>query len=655
MKTFLGMLCVLSCCVWSAWADVPSNFDVSNNAMLVKDPGPAIDENRLDEGCLKADSVTIVLNPANTHAVLNWWAPQPGIYRIYSTVNTNNDGNPPGLGWTLLDSVVVVSPSHRVWTDNAALDFYRNYVLVHSCPVPSNDNCANAITITAGSYAFSTIGATTDGPAESQCLNAGDNQVGHDIWFRYLATCSGPLNVSLCGSHFDTKVALYATNNCPVNPNTAVSCNDDACGLQSQLTGNVLSGFTYLIRVGGYGNNWGTGTLTVSPGYANDECGAAISVLAGSTNFVTNCATTDGPQEYFNGVLGQITGDLWFLYTATACGIVNINTCGSGFDTKLAIYSNATCPTADGTALQTSDDICGQNAQTTFYAISDSVYLIRVGGHNGAYGSGTLTITPPTSPSNDDCANAISIGQQTMVFSTTNACTDGPYHGSNNCYPQKDLWYSYTAPYCGTVTVDLCGSSFDTEVAVYHGTCGNLGDPIACNDDYPGCSTRSRVDFLTTDQGPYLIRVGGYNAASGSGAVTVSQTIQFLTNDACPGAYTISYGTDTLYTNCAGTNGDTTTCGQIYHDLWFKFFPPANTTTTISTCGSNVNTRLAVYYSALSDCDTKSLVVCNDDFCGTGSQVQFSTGQFLLGGYWIRVGGNAQFENGMIVLTRTHN
>jgi hypothetical protein len=653
MKRFIGLLSVVSLFVCFAWADVATPA-LSGDVTLVKDPGPAIMDGRLDEGCLKADSVTVMLNVANTRAILNWWAPQPGIYRIYKTQNPNNDGTPPGAGWTLADTIAVNQASHRIWTDPDTLAFYRNYVIIHNCPLPVNDNCANAQIVTNGSFPFSTIGATTDGPAESQCLNAGDNQVGHDIWFRYLATCSGPLTVSLCGSHFDTKVALYATNNCPSSPNTAVSCNDDYCGLQSELVGNVLSGFWYLIRVGGYANNWGTGTITVMPGYGNGTCDRAIPVTNGSTNFVTNCATTDGPLEYFNGNLQSITNDLWFRYTATSCGIVNVSLCGSGFDTKLAIYGSS-CPTANGTAIQTSDDICGQNAQTTFYATGDSIYLIRVGGHNGDYGSGSLTISAPASPSNDDCADAISIGQTTMTFSTTNACTDGPYHGSNTCYPQKDLWYSYTAPYCGTVTVDLCGSSFDTDLTVYHGTCGNLGDPIACNDDYSGCGTRSRVDFLTTDQGPYLIRVGGYNASSGSGAITVSQSIQFLTNDVCSGAYQIGYGVDTLYTNCAGSDADTTTCGPIFHDVWFKMFPPANTTTTISTCGSTINTKIAVYYSFLSDCDTKALVTCNDDFCGTGSQVQFTTGQFLLGGYWIRVGGQTFFDNGQIVLTRTAN
>jgi hypothetical protein len=659
MKKAMWMCSVVT--VWmliALTAGLPKPALADVNDSITKDPGAPIQRDPLDEGCLAAGNVVIRLNATHDHSQVAFWAPQQGIYRIYGTTNPNHVGNPPGVDWTLLDSVTVGIPLQEyLWQDPAALGGYKNYALIHVCPVPANDNCANAMLIIQGSYPFSTIGATTDGPSESQCNNFGDSQVNQDIWFRYVATCSGPLTVSLCGSNFDTKVAFYATSNCPTSPNTAVSCNDDYCSLQSQLVANVIAGFTYIIRVGGFSNNFGTGTLTVHPGFGNDLCSAPLTVTAGSTDFVTNCAQTDGPVENFNGNPQQLDGDLWFRYTSPVCGNVTVSLCGSSFDTELAIYLGTTCPQASGTALVTNDDFCGIWSQATFPALADSVYLIRVGGYAGDYGSGTLAITEPTAPNNDDCANALFIGQQTLAFNTTNACTDGPFEGSYFCYPQKDLWYSYTAPYCGTVTVDLCGSSFDTEVAVYHGTCGNLGSPIACNDDNSTCSptTRSYLQFLTIDSGPYLIRVGGYGSSYGAGVITVSQTQDLLVFDDCTGAWAAGYGVDTVYTNCAGTGSDTSACGQIYHDVWLSLVPPANTTTTISTCGSPINTRLAVYYTAISGCNSLSEVACSDDYCGTGSQVQFSVGQFVFGAYLIRVGGATFNDLGEIIVTRAHN
>lgn len=150
-------------------------------------PGDAI-----DEGCLKADSVTILVNPALAQIVVRYYARQIGIYRLYSTTNSHNDGTPPGVDWTLEDSITVNAPGAHQWSGSYSAAVYKNFVVRHTCSLAPNDNCGNAQLITAGSYPFSTIGATTDGPAEAQCLNAGDNQVGQDIWYRYVATCSGP-------------------------------------------------------------------------------------------------------------------------------------------------------------------------------------------------------------------------------------------------------------------------------------------------------------------------------------------------------------------------------------------------------------------------------------------------------------------------------
>jgi hypothetical protein len=54
---------------------------------------------------------------------------------------------------------------------------------------------------------------------------------------------------------------------CPTNNNNFHACNDDGpgcAGFSSLLVFNVIAGNCYLVRVGGYGTEVGTGTLTVS-------------------------------------------------------------------------------------------------------------------------------------------------------------------------------------------------------------------------------------------------------------------------------------------------------------------------------------------------------------------------------------------------------
>ena len=65
--------------------------------------------------------------------------------------------------------------------------------------MPSNDDCANALTIGEGSTPFSNLSATTDGPDEpGLCNSAGDTQVQADVWFLYNASCNGTAIVNLC-------------------------------------------------------------------------------------------------------------------------------------------------------------------------------------------------------------------------------------------------------------------------------------------------------------------------------------------------------------------------------------------------------------------------------------------------------------------------
>lgn len=143
-------------------------------------------------------------------------------------------------------------------------------------PPPSNDNCAAAIPIGDGSLTYASFGATTDGADHFQCNFFGRTQIDADIWYLYTASCTGTAVVSLCGSDYDTKLAVYANDQCPT-PNL-LACSDDACGtaveqVQSRVEVVVGSGVSYLVRVGGFDGAQGTGRLTISCGV--DACAQA--------------------------------------------------------------------------------------------------------------------------------------------------------------------------------------------------------------------------------------------------------------------------------------------------------------------------------------------------------------------------------------------
>jgi len=112
--------------------------------------------------------------------------------------------------------------------------------------------------VTDGLHPFDTRGATTDGPVAS-C-----STVENDIWYRYTASCTGTLTVSLCSvTNYDSALAIY--EGCLCTPlGTTLGCDDNFCGTASYAAVPVTSGTCYLIRIGGSAGASGTGQMDLT-------------------------------------------------------------------------------------------------------------------------------------------------------------------------------------------------------------------------------------------------------------------------------------------------------------------------------------------------------------------------------------------------------
>jgi hypothetical protein len=118
--------------------------------------------------------------------------------------------------------------------------------------IGTNDDCEFAEPIgEVTQLPFDTRQATFDGPGH--CMTS------PNIWYCYTASCTGQATVSLCGSSYDTMLAVYKGCECFPSHKELIGCNDDFCWLQSQITFNVVAGNNYLIEVGGYRNLAGGG------------------------------------------------------------------------------------------------------------------------------------------------------------------------------------------------------------------------------------------------------------------------------------------------------------------------------------------------------------------------------------------------------------
>jgi hypothetical protein len=118
-------------------------------------------------------------------------------------------------------------------------------------------------------------------------------------------------------------------------------------------------------------------------------------VAFGTYVFNTTGATTDGPSEAncsFCCGDTQVNQDIWYSITAPCGRQITIDTLGSSFDTKLAVYAG--CPATNNSAIVCNDDA---NASTTQSAVSlipaaGTPYYIRVGGYFNAAGAGVLHV-----------------------------------------------------------------------------------------------------------------------------------------------------------------------------------------------------------------------------------------------------------------------
>jgi len=380
----------------------------------------------------------------------------------------------------------------------------------------TKDDCMNAIAVgDVTNLPFDTRNATFDGPG--LCMTS------PNIWYCYTASCTGEATVSLLGSSYDTMLGVYSGCNCYPSTSDLIGCNDDTAGTyQSELTFAVTSGQRYLIEVGGYGSGTGQGILNIDcvgqQPSNKDDCANATGIgEVKDLEFDTRNATFDGPGLCMN------SPNIWYCYTASCDGDATISLLGSGYDTMLAVYSGCHCDLKRSDLIACNDDAGGTyQSEITFTAKAGEQYLIEIGGYGSGTGQGVLNVTcegTSGGTSNDDCENARDIDDvKDLAFDTTDATFDGPGH----CMTSPNLWYRYTASCTGQATISLCGSTFDTMLAVYKG--GNCypssGSMIGCNDDVCGRQSELVVDVIAG--GVYLIEIGGYGNRTGQGVLNVT-------------------------------------------------------------------------------------------------------------------------------------
>ncbi len=391
---------------------------------------------------------------------------------------------------------------------------------------PVGDTCGTAPIVNEGTHPYNLAGATNDWAG-----SCGATGTAEDVWLRYVATQTGTCTVSTCGLTGGDSV-LAALSSC-AGPELA--CNDDSCGLQSTVAFPVSAGNTYYIRIADFagGTHSGSVSISVTAPATNENCDPSNPVLAlGVPQFGNNTgATTD---VFLNDICGPFVGsggsaDLFYQFTAPAADTYRFNTCGSTIDSVIAVFGG--CPADEfSNLLGCNDDFCGAQSSVDIPLGAGQHVYVRVssytGGPQGAFQVMVNVAPPPAANEACGASNPLVTLGVPEFGDTTGAATDA-FITLAQCTPfgsggERDLYYRFIAPSAGCYDFSLCGSGFDTHLAVFGGCpVDENSNLLGCNDDF--CGLQSQVSGLTlaANQEVY-IRVAGYGGAQGTFTLLVS-------------------------------------------------------------------------------------------------------------------------------------
>lgn len=290
------------------------------------------------------------------------------------------------------------------------------------------------------------------------------------------------------------------------------------------------------------------------------------------------------------------------------------------------------------------------------------------------WAGGTFT----TRPGNDACADAFTaICGGSYTGSSVNSVNDAMASqcgAGTGAQTSGGVWY-YFAGTDNSVTASLCGSSYDTRISVYSGSCGTL-TCIGGNDDFSACGVDSQTSFnayLGTD---YYILVHGFG--TGTGDYTLAITCDVLcvsSNDECAMADTVPVNGAAVSADntCATVGGDTNPgCGGTFAPLtdeWYAFNPSYRTSVGLTVSATGADPITGTYYYALytGSCGTLTYVNCGTLTLGSESTITgltMNTNQYLriytpnatfaeLGTYSVALTGEALCTGSPVVGTTT--
>ncbi len=407
-----------------------------------------------------------------------------------------NDGTPPDLisNDAIYSATLNVPANLSSFTMTIAATATNkvgvtNMVYYNVVPPPANDFFTNAIKVpNLGAVYPSNNRFATIEPGEP--AHDGNTNAAGSLWWVWSPLHDTNVFIDTTGSAVDVDLAVYTGAKLSSLQTVAATNSVLAQHVHASLSLDARAGQAYHIAVAGIDtNNLGSIQLRVAPGGSPDTTPPEVFVsspASGST--VTNrililSGTAIDPPPNATG-LQQVNVSVNGALASAASGTTNWNS-------PVLLQSGL------NTIQVTSIDQAGN---TSFPVAIQLNYFEQ-------------------NPINDFFANAIVLtgtnGTSSVI--TTNATREvgEPFHAGNR--GGHSVWWSFTAPSDGVLTLNTTNSSFDTLLSLYTGTVVSNLTTIAENDDaYPEAPGGfSYLAQAVRTNVTYHIAIDGYNGASG--------------------------------------------------------------------------------------------------------------------------------------------
>ncbi|MEI9864653.1 MAG: protease pro-enzyme activation domain-containing protein [Limisphaerales bacterium] len=374
-------------------------------------------------------------------------------------------------------------------TANATNEIGDTNVIYYSVvPVPSNDNFAGAtkVPIPGATYQSNNRFATLE---SGEPAHDGDSSDAASLWWQWTPATATNVLIDTIGSKIDNVLAVYTGSTLSSLVQVAATNSNVSLNQPAHVNFSAQAGVTYRIAVASVNSNSvGSLMLHVAPGGQLDTASPSVAVVSPLSGVTV---TSQGVK--ISGVASDPSPN------ASGVNVVTVS-----------INGVATVAT-------------GTTNWTAAVALLPSLNYIQIIAADAAGNYSTpanLTVNYLVlTATNDFFVNAISLTNVSGVFTSgnTNATKEAGEPNIAGNFGGKSVWWSFTPPADGLLTLNTTNSTFDTLLGLYTGQdVANL-TLIADNDDaYPGAPGGFSYIRQAVKAGqPYKISVDGYDAVFG--------------------------------------------------------------------------------------------------------------------------------------------